>query len=199
MLPSAASSSPSPRSSRAHRGGSPAVRIEARRPGRLSGEERVVLVDSAGEKAAEGLIFWGRRARGLRPWADLVVSDTSILPDLARMLGPGASLMVAYGEDDTEWALRRKVPPQATPLGLALLEAGCRWFKDWYFPEGGMEGGTKLQGTIPLDDGRRRELAGKLLEELDGWRHGNFGGAERVSVWADRARELLVAEVEVKE
>ena len=29
--------------------------------------------------------------------------------------------MVAYGGDETEHALRRRVPPAATPLGLALL------------------------------------------------------------------------------
>ena len=60
--------------------------------------------------------------------------------------------MVGYQPDDTERALRHWVPPAATPLGLALLQAGCRWFKDWYFPEGGREGGTKLQGTLPLDE-----------------------------------------------
>lgn len=63
--------------------------------------------------------------------------------------------MVGYQADDTERALRHWVPPAATPLGLALLQAGCRWFKDWYFPEGGREGGTKLQGALPLDEQRQ--------------------------------------------
>jgi hypothetical protein len=175
------------------------VRIESRLPGRLAGEERVVLVNSAGEEAAEGLIFWGKPSRGLRPWADLIVSDTSILGELANMLGPGASLMVAYGGDDTEWALRRKVPPQATPLGLALLEAGCRWFKDWYFPEGGMEGGTKLQGSIPLDDLRRVEASRRLLEELDVWSNTESAAAEIASEWAEKARQILSTDLEAKE
>lgn len=68
-------------------------------------------------------------------------------------------------EHATEQALRRKVPPAATPLGL-LLAAGCRWFKDWYFPEGGREDGTKLQGTLLLDDGRRRPAETELVAEL---------------------------------
>jgi hypothetical protein len=55
-------------------------------------------------------------------------------------------------EHATEQARRRKVPPAATPLGLVLLAAGCRWFKDWYFPEGGREGGTKLQELDPRLD-----------------------------------------------
>jgi hypothetical protein len=74
--------------------------------------------------------------------------------------------MVAYEGDDTERALRRKVPPAATPVGLAMLRAGCRWFKDWYYPEGGREGGTKLQATLPLDDARRKRAETALAEEL---------------------------------
>ena len=95
--------------------------------------------------------------------------------------------MVAYEGDETERALRRKVPPAATPAGLAMLKAGCRWFKDWYYPEGGREGGTKLQATVPLDDERRRAsertLAGELLQFLD---RTEVRPADR-----DRAREAL--------
>jgi hypothetical protein len=74
--------------------------------------------------------------------------------------------MVAYEGDDTEAALRRRVPPPGTPLGLAMLRAGFRWFKDWYYPEGGREGGTKLQGTLPLDDERRGQAEEQLMGEL---------------------------------
>ena len=79
--------------------------------------------------------------------------------------------MVAYEGDDTERALRRRVPPPATPLGMAMLAAGCRWFKDWYYPEGGREGGTKLQGTLPLDQRRRAEAGTKLVAELETFLH----------------------------
>lgn len=138
-----------------------------RAPGRAAGEERVVIADRAGGRVvARGLWFAGRRASGLRPWADLVVSDPAVLPEVAAALGPGASLMVAYESDETERALRRRVPSAATPLGLALLRAGCRWFKDWYFPEGGREGGTKLQGTLPLDERRGQQAAAELAAEL---------------------------------
>lgn len=156
----------------------------------------MVFSNSAGEPAAIGLVFWGRPHSGLRPWADLVVTDASILPDLARMLGPGASLMVSYEGDDTEWALRRKVPPQATPLGLALLAAGCRWLKDWYFPEGGLEGGTKLQGTIPLGDAQRRERSKKLLEELEIWeKQADRKIAHRARGWVEEARKILLDDI----
>jgi hypothetical protein len=142
------------------------MRFLERRPGRAAGQKRVVVADDAGRPAAHGLWFAGNPAAGLRPWADLVVTEPAVLPEVARELGPGASVMVGYEADDTERALRRRVPPVATPLGLALLRAGCRWFKDWYFPEGGREGGTKLQGTLPVNQDRRRHAEGELAAEL---------------------------------
>jgi hypothetical protein len=142
------------------------VRFLERKPGRTAGEERVVIATDDGRPAARGLWFVGRAAAGLRPWADLVVDEVAVLPQVAEALGPGASLMVAYEGDETEAALRRRVPPAATPLGIVLLRAGCRWFKDWYYSEGGREGGTKLQGTLPLDDDRRRQAERELVTEL---------------------------------
>ncbi|HEV3474282.1 MAG TPA: DUF1122 family protein [Actinomycetota bacterium] len=142
----------------------------------------MVLGTEDGRPAAEGLWFSGRPTEGIRPWADLVVQDRQVLAEVARAVGPGGSVMVAYEGDDTERALRRKVPPQATPLGLDMLRAGCRWFKDWYYPEGGREGGTKLQGTLPLDDDRRRRAERDLSEELDAFIEEGRGTAD------DRAR-----------
>jgi hypothetical protein len=142
------------------------LRVLDRRPGRVAGEERVVLAGSDGNVAARGLWFHGRLSAGIRPWADLVAPDLSVLGAVAAALGPGGSLMVAYDADATDRALRRKVPPAATPVGLALLTAGCRWFKDWYFSEGGREGGTKLQGTLPLDDEHRVRAEAILAVEL---------------------------------
>lgn len=142
------------------------LRFLERREGRTKGEERVVLAGPDGETAAEGLWFHGRHAHGIRPWADLVVHDVGVIPALCEALGPGGSLMVAYEADATERALKRRVPPAATPLGLELLRAGCRWFKDWYYPEGGREGGTKLQGTVPLDSDHRRRRSAERIDEL---------------------------------
>ena len=142
------------------------MRFLERRPGRTAGEERVIIATGEGKPAAHGLWFTARPNSGLRAWADLIVSDLAVLPEIAGALDPGSSLMVAYEGDETEAALRRRVPPAATPLGLAMLRAGCRWFKDWYFPEGGREGGTKLQCTLPLDDDRRARAEDELRKEL---------------------------------
>ena len=143
------------------------VRFLDRQPGRTAGEERVVIAGDEGNRAAHGLWFAGRPNAGIRPWADLVVTDLGVLPDITDALGPGSSLMVAYEGNETERALRRRVPPAATEVGLAMLSAGVRWFKDWYYPEGGREGGTKLQGTIPLDEARQRQSADVLIRELE--------------------------------
>jgi hypothetical protein len=43
-------------------------------------------------------------------------------------------------------------PPPVTRLGFILFRLGFTWFKDWYFPEGLMEGGQKLQGEKPADN-----------------------------------------------
>jgi len=158
-----------------------------REPGRVSGEQRLVLGDDDGNHAAWGLWFHGRADSGIRPWADLFVTDTAVLPDIAADLGPGGSLMVAYDRDETEQLLRRRMPAVATPLGRELLRAGCSWFKDWYYPEGGREGGTKLQGTLPLDETHRRRAYQRLAAELERYI------ARRAASEADRecAREAL--------
>ena len=67
--------------------------------------------------------------------------------------------------------------PAAPPLGLPLLAAGCRWFKDWSFAEGGREGSTKLQGNLPLDTAHARAATVALKRELCDFRAERDGGA----------------------
>lgn len=137
------------------RAASTAMQVLERRPGRTAGEERVVLAGHGGEPAAWGLRVPGRRERGLRPWADLVCADWAVLEGVAAARPRRQPDGGLRGRRDRAGA----APPRAAggpPLGLALLAVGCRWFKDWYFPEAGREGGTKLQGTLPLDAAHRR-------------------------------------------
>ncbi|MCX8060060.1 MAG: DUF1122 family protein, partial [Aquificaceae bacterium] len=55
-------------------------------------------------------------------------------------------VFVEYYEDSqTLEELRRGVPPQETRLGSKLRALGYRYFRDWYYPEGWLEGGYKLQ------------------------------------------------------
>jgi hypothetical protein len=147
---------------------------------------RVALISRHGARA-EGLWCAGRPEVGVRPWADLHEVDLEVLAPVARALGPGGTIMVGYRADETERALRRRVPPAATPLGLALLRAGCRWLKDWYFAEGGREGHTKLQGELPLDDRHRQRAERALTLELDAF----LAGAGGTPPDRGRAREAL--------
>lgn len=136
---------------------------------------------------ARGLRFAG--GEGMPPWVDVELTDRAALPRLTALVGPGGSVMIAYGLGPTERALRRGVPPPATPLGLALLQAGCRWFKDWSFAEGGREGPAKLQGSVPLDGRRRRTAERELAAELAAFLDRGAGGPED----RERARRALAA------
>jgi hypothetical protein len=92
---------------------------------------------------------------------------------LGALVPPGGSMMVIYGAEahavsaDTEKGLKRSFPPPATPLGYYLWKSGLRWFKDWYFSEGWMEGGMKLQATRPLNQEVRVSREAKAGEELE--------------------------------
>ncbi|GBD12930.1 hypothetical protein HRbin24_00951 [bacterium HR24] len=88
---------------------------------------------------------------------------------LSSLVPPGGSLMVEYDSPEhalTARILSRGYPPPCTPLGYALLAAGCLSFRDWYIPEGGREGPRKLQGFKPLDDETARQRARALAEAI---------------------------------
>lgn len=137
----------------------------------------------------EGLFFAGR-GDYIRPWlefryrpdvafsggahADLEGEGltAALFSVLGELIPPGGSMMAIYGAEEhplfreTERGLKRGFPPPATPLGRYLWNAGLRWFKDWYFPEGWLEGNMKLQATRPLDDAIRAERERGIREEL---------------------------------
>jgi hypothetical protein len=149
--------------------------IELRR-GRFP-EERDALI-AVGSEARPSIgvkHFAGRPSAHIPPWieASLPCHDerfaAEVVAGLAALLPPGGRLMVVYGGDETERALQRGCPAVTTPLGHALLTAGCTWFKDWYYAEGGREGETKLQGNKPISEGERRGQIARLRRELAGW------------------------------
>ena len=122
------------------------------------------------------------------------------LEPLAGAVPPGGHVMVEYESKlwrTTQLGLLAGIPPLATPLGALLFDIGCgNSFKDWYFPEGGQEGGRKLQGNKALDASHAREAAQKraaeLQEFLDGPPRGNAEIDARARHDAERIlRELL--------
>ncbi|MFB6077074.1 MAG: DUF1122 family protein [Candidatus Nanohaloarchaea archaeon] len=126
---------------------------------------------------------WFRGTRHIAPWIELQ-ADIDFDPDsdrhralfdaLAGALAPGGHVMVHYLQDTaTAEALTADVPPPATPIGFLLWQAGCRWFKDWYFTEGWMEGDQKLQGNLPVDADHRRERERETAAELEEYLSGD--------------------------
>jgi len=140
----------------------------------------------------QGLFFIGR-GDYIKAWLEFRYDPVAVFPDgeavdmeekdltdtlfsyLGDMIPPGGSMMVIYGAEphplstNTEKGLKRSFPPAATPLGYYLWKNDFRWFKDWYFPEGWMEGGMKLQATHPLDEAVRAEREATAASELEGF------------------------------
>lgn len=142
------------------------------------------------KEASEGELWFGERyvghcvlfrGRGEYPaWIDLEYDpwpresgvEVELFSQLANIVGEGGRIMVSYLRDrETYTLLRYGVPPQLTPLGFSQLRAGFSWFKDWYFPEGGNEGGVKLQGNLPLNHLERKRQLKERAEELRGYEH----------------------------
>ncbi|MGI8609347.1 MAG: DUF1122 family protein [Candidatus Dormibacteria bacterium] len=101
------------------------------------------------------------------------------LRPVADAIPAGGHLMAEYEKPDwhsTQRGLLAGIPPVATPLGALLFALGVGdSFKDWYFPEGGMEGSRKLQGNRAYSADQRvqmhRKRAGELRRFLDAPAH----------------------------
>jgi len=91
-----------------------------------------------------------------------------ILDAASRWLGPGEVLYVEYvGDDETRKQLERGYPVPASRLGFKMLVRGFTWFKDWYYPEGFMEGNPKIQGVKPLNEEHRRRNLEEIRAEVE--------------------------------
>lgn len=119
------------------------------------------------------------------PWLELRFSPTFPGDDAAEVweealqvelferwiraaLVPGSYVMLSCdGHKETLSALTVGVPPPATWLGYLLWQAGARWYKIWYYPEGWREGHEKLQGNVPMDEEHRAKAEADRLEEIE--------------------------------
>ncbi|GAB6147960.1 DUF1122 family protein [Stetteria hydrogenophila] len=176
--------------------------------GRFPEEVNVeALVESSGcrEPLFHVKVFSGRPPY-YRPWLEVhtvysracgvsfdgVIEDAVL--DLAGLYaGPGVRVFVEYEWDrETLRELEAGVPPALSRLGYKLLVRGFTWFKDWYYPEGFMEGGRKLQAEKPVTrrqaEGHLRELAEQARALLEG---GPAPGAEGAAARAHGILRLL--------
>lgn len=92
--------------------------------------------------------------------------ERKLIECLSRFIDAGERIFIEYIYDVETWkALEMGTPPHLTRLGFMLLENGFTWFKDWYFPEGFMEGNPKIQAEKPVDDiAKNRHLKELCIE-----------------------------------
>ncbi len=128
-------------------------------------------------------VFYGRKPY-YKPWVEFFgineslevgtrvinyygsIYEDYLLSFFSRFIGPGEKIFVEYVDDaETRKQLEIGIPPAVTRLGYKLFRLGYTWFKDWYFPEGFMEGGQKLQGEKPLDNEVRLRQLRRIGEE----------------------------------
>lgn len=124
-------------------------------------------------------IYFSGRGKWIKPWMEIYYQsrvefepsdlnpldlskggiDLDLFKILSSLIPSGGHIMVIYtNHKDTAIALNLGFPPAVTTLGYLLWKSGFRWFKDWYFPEGWMEGDQKLQGNKPLNKEHERNL-----------------------------------------
>ncbi len=158
----------------------------SRRRGRFPEEENLdVQICRAGACTP---LFSVKAFRGrppyYRPWVEVhsvAGPEFSLVEDLvldlaAESLGPGGRLYVEYAWDPvTVYELEHGTPPAASRIGFKLVVRGFTWLKDWYYPEGFMEGAQKLQGEKPLDDAHASRQARSILDELEAYAESGRG------------------------
>ncbi len=140
-------------------------------PGRFPEEQRLTVYLTADNAAARLLtvtVYHGWK--WYAPWAELTAIngtislgtqhltyhgspiETRLISLFADAIRPPAHIFISYQTDhETARALAHDVPAPATRLGYMLFTRGFTWYKDWYHPEGWMEGDQKLQAEKPLD------------------------------------------------
>ena len=90
-----------------------------------------------------------------------------IIKLFSKSLNRGEKIYIEYNNDkETSYALTYNYPPVVTRLGFKLFNLGFTWFKDWYFPEGGNEGGQKLQGEKPLNKKSKDKHINNIKNEV---------------------------------
>ncbi|MFB3763678.1 MAG: DUF1122 family protein [Methanotrichaceae archaeon] len=159
-------------------------------------------------------IFPGRGPR-YRPWIDIFCInyeyydsdiENALLEAFCSALGPGEKIFIEYYCDhETSYGLAMGIPPVLSRQGYKLFNLGFTWFKDWYFSEGGHEGGQKLQGEKPLDKAARikhlKQMKGEIQSFVDSTRDENINDENQRddSIKIDGQKYLIRARERAKE
>ncbi|MGC8949287.1 MAG: DUF1122 family protein [Thermoprotei archaeon] len=93
--------------------------------------------------------------------------ENGVLLTFSHMLENGESIYVEYYNDvETKKQLDLDFPPVVSRLGHKLFTLGFSWFKNWYFPEGFMEGNVKLQAEKPVNNNVKIMQLTKIYDEV---------------------------------
>jgi hypothetical protein len=93
--------------------------------------------------------------------------EEKLLSLFAHCIGTSEKIFVEYrGDEETRNQLYTGFPVPVTRLGYLLYQKGFTWFKDWYFPEGFMEGEQKLQGEKPSDEASKERHIKDIEHEV---------------------------------
>ena len=102
-----------------------------------------------------------------------------------------SKVFIEYFEDkETTKELQKGVPPALSRLGSELLKRGYTYFRDWYIPEGLMEGGHKIQAEKPKNEEIKKRHIENILEEFEEFKK-KCDDKELVQKVELRAKELL--------
>lgn len=118
--------------------------------GRFVEEENITLAKD-GKRLMYIKAFYGRKPYW-KEWLELFHIDPSFFGSnfedkLYQIISKYfRRVFVEYYEDkQTLEELKSGKPAEETRLGSKLKALGYKYFRDWYYPEGWMEGGYKLQ------------------------------------------------------
>ena len=117
-------------------------------------------------------LFFGRGH--YRDWIELFglsrdIYGTEVEGKILDLFSPHTGrLFIEYFEDlKTAEELKKGVPPALSRLGFELARRGFTYVRDWYIPEGLMEGGHKLQGEKTESPEVQEKRFIKLKKDLE--------------------------------
>jgi hypothetical protein len=118
--------------------------------------------------------------------------EKELIAYFARILEKGDRIFVEYhGDKETRRLLMDGTPPALTRLGFLMLLNDLTWFKDWYFPEGFMEGGQKLQGEKALDNRAYERHMQSIEQEIKAFLNTRNGDQAYYTLVYNRAQHIL--------
>jgi hypothetical protein len=179
----------------------------------------IFLQNDADDELLLSMALYAGREPHSKPWIemfciyDLIKSgkhyfESSIEDELLRFfcqaLGPGGKIYIEYYCDhETSSGLAMGFPVSATRQGYKLFRLGFTWFKDYYYSEGGHEGGQKLLGEKPLDEVSRRKHLKRIRAEIEAFLKGfdDFGirGPQQEHLFRAKERAKRILSQIVKE